>query len=180
MNKVYIIFPLIGLLIFGGFYLSFDKTYEKKLADIKMKAEDDKKAKAAKQLKEREEAMKAAVESAKKRSAELREKEAKEEAKKVARQEAEDHRQKVHDDLLRYRDQVARLKKDLDEVKTAIAKITEERKRYADEDAFLKVYVKQAEANVKYYYDLLDKIAAAEKAAADAAAAAAAAAKNKG
>ena len=38
MNKVYIIFPLIGLLIFGGFYLSFDKSFEAKLAQIKAKA----------------------------------------------------------------------------------------------------------------------------------------------
>jgi hypothetical protein len=63
-------------------------------------------------------------------------------------------------------------------VKDATAKIAEEKKRHADEEAFLKNYVTQAEANVKYYYDLLDKVTAAEKAAADAAAAAAAAAKK--
>ena len=70
------------------------------------------------------------------------------------------------------------MKKDLSEVKEATAKIADEKKRHADEETFLKTYVKQAEANVKYYYDLLDKITAAEKAAADAAAAAAAAAKK--
>jgi hypothetical protein len=47
-----------------------------------------------------------------------------------------------------------------------------------DEQVFLRTYVKQAESNVKYYYDLLDKIAAAEKARAAEAAAAAAAKKS--
>ena len=70
------------------------------------------------------------------------------------------------------------LKKDLEDVKAATAKVTEDKKHFADEQAFLLTYVKQAEANTKYYYDLLEKIAAAEKAAADAAAAAAAAAKK--
>ena len=54
----------------------------------------------------------------------------------------------------------------------------DEKKTLVDEQTFLKTYVKQAEANVKYYYDLLDKITVAEKARADAAAAAAAAAKK--
>ena len=51
--------------------------------------------------------------------------------------------------------------------------MTEEKKRHIDEEAFLKTYVVQAEANVKYYYNLLDKIDVAEKARAEAAAAAA-------
>jgi hypothetical protein len=58
-------------------------------------------------------------------------------------------------------------------------KAAEEKKRLVDENDALKVYVTQAETNVKYYYALLEKIAAAEKAAADAAAAAAAAAAPK-
>ena len=58
--------------------------------------------------------------------------------------------------------------------------LAEEKKTLQDEQVFLKAYVKQAESNVKYYYDLLDKIALAEKARADAAAAAAAAAAKKG
>ena len=73
---------------------------------------------------------------------------------------------------------MSRLKKDLADVKDATVKIAEEKKRYSDEGAFLRNYVKQADANVKYYYDLLDKITVAEKAAADAAAAAAAAKKG--
>ena len=178
MNKAYLIFPLIGLLIFGGIYVNFNKGYEAKQAAIRQKADDDKKAKAKQQLVERENAIKAAVESQAIRKKEREEKDRLEEAKKVARQQAEDLRQKTYDDRNKFRDQVSRLKKDLAEVKDATAKIAEEKKRHADEDAFLKNYVKQADANVKYYSDLLDKISAAEKVAAEAAAAAAAAAKK--
>jgi hypothetical protein len=178
MNKVYIIFPLIGLLAFGGLYLSFSKTYDAKIAAMKTKAEDDKKAKARQLVIDREAAIKAAVEAAKKRELERKEKERIEEAKKTARQEAEDRRQHTYDERNKLRDQVSRLKKDLELVKEAIAKIAVERKAHTDEEVAMKIYVKQAEANVKYYYDLLDKIAAAEKAAAEAAAAAAAAAKK--
>lgn len=178
MKKVYFIFPLLGLLVFTGFYLNFTKTYEAKIAAVKLQAEQEKKAKAEQEIKNREFAIKAAVEAQERNKKKREEKERAEEAKKTARQEAEDHRTHAHDDSLRFRDQVSRLKKDLEEVQAATAKIVEEKKHYADEDAFLQTYVKQAEANVKYYYDLLDKIADAEKKAADAAAAAAAAAKK--
>jgi len=178
MNKVYIIFPLIGILIFGGFYISFDKSYSAKQDAIKAKVEKEKKDKAQRQIVEREQAIKAAVQASALRAEERKKKEAVDEAKKVARQQAEDHRQKTYDDRNKFRDQVTRLKKDLAEVKESMTKINEEKKRHADEKTFLLTYVKQAEANVKYYYGLLDKIAAAEKAAADAAAAAAAAKKG--
>lgn len=178
MNKVYILFPLIALLIFGGFYMSFDKSYAAKQTAIRAKADLEKKDKAQRQVVERETAIKAAVEASAVRAEERKKKEAADEAKKVARQQAEDQRQRSYDDRNKFRDQVVRLKKDLAEVKDVIAKINEEKKRHTDEEAFLKTYVKQAESNVKYYYDLLDKIAAAEKAVADAAAAAAAAAKK--
>jgi len=79
----------------------------------------------------------------------------------------------------RLRDQVKRLDMDLKELKAVTTKAVEEKKKLIDEQAFLLTYVKQAEANVKYYYDLLDKISAAEAAHAAAAAAAAAAAKNR-
>jgi hypothetical protein len=178
MNKVYIIFPLIGLLIFGGFFYSFHKSYAEKLTAIKVAAEEAKKAKARQQVLDREATIKAAIETQALRKKEREEKERIEEAKKTARQEAEDLREHAHEDRNKFRDQTNRLKKELEDVKATLAKVTEEKKHYAEEDAFLKTYVKQAEANTKYYYDLLDKIADAEKKAAEAAAAAAAAAKK--
>ena len=178
MNKAYIIFPLIGLLIFGGFYLNFSKHYEENIALTKAKAEQIKKDKALKDVANRDLAIKAAIEAQAKRKLEREEKERVEEAKKTARQDAEDRRARTYEDRNRLREQVSRLKKDLDEVKSTFGKLEEERKTRTDELAFLKTYAKQAEANVKYYYDLLDKIAVADKARAEAEAAAAAAAKK--
>jgi colicin import membrane protein len=175
MNKVYLIIPLIGLLIFGGFYYNFTRKYEDRAREVAAKVEQERKDRAARDIASRDLAIKAAVETQARRKIEREKKEAAEEAKRVARQEAEDQRVRAFDDRNKLREQDARLKKDLEEVKAAIAKVADEKKRHLDEGAFLKTYVKQAEANVKYYYDLLDKIAAAEvaKAAADAAAAAA-------
>jgi colicin import membrane protein len=178
MNKVYIIVPLICTLIFGGFYYSFDKNYAAKQAEIAAKADAELKAKVAKDIADRAKAIEAAVEASKKREAERKERDRIAELKATARQEAEDRRQKTYDERNRARDQVVRLKKDLEEVKGTFGKLEEEKKKHLDEQAFLKTYVKQAEANVKYYYDLLEKIDASEKAKAAAAAAAAAAAKK--
>ena len=178
MNKVYIIFPLIGLLIFGGFYYSFSKNYEAHLVEVKVKAENAKKEKAAQQVKDREKAIADAIKASKIRAEERAAKEIEDEKKKTARQEAEDRRQHSYEERNKLRDQVSRLKKDLDDVKAIVAKVAEDKKKHVDEEAFLKTYVKQAEANVKYYYDLLDKIEAAEKARLAAEAAAAAAAKK--
>ena len=86
---------------------------------------------------------------------------------------------RANSDKNKLTDQARRLKKDLEEVQDEIKKIELERKTLQDEQVFLKAYVKQAESNVKYYYDLLDKIALAEKARADAAAKAAEEAKKK-
>jgi hypothetical protein len=153
MNKAYVIFPLIGLLIFGGFYINFSKGYEAKVAEGKAKAENEKKEKARQQILDREKAIAAAIEASKARAIERAEKERQDDLKKTARQEADDHRQRAYEDRNRQRDQVSRLKKDLEDIKAALAK-------------------------VKYYYGLLDKITAAEAARAAAAAAAAAAAKK--
>jgi nitrogen regulatory protein PII-like uncharacterized protein len=178
MNKVYIIVPLVLTLIFGGFYYQFARGYAQKQADIAAKADAELKAKVAKDIADRAKAIEAAVEAAKKREIERKERDRIAELKATARVEAEDRRQKTYDERNRARDLVVRLKKDLDEVKSTFSKIEDEKKKHTDEQAFLKTYVKQAEANVKYYYDLLEKIDAAEKAKAAATAAAAAAAKK--
>jgi hypothetical protein len=178
MNKVYLVFPLIGILIFGGFYLNFHKSDEAKLVAIKTKAEDAKKAKAKQQVTDRTVAIEQAVKAQAAQKILREEKERQDEAKKVARQEAEDFRQRTYDDRNKFRDQVTRLKKDLTEIKEASAKVADEKKHLLDENVFLKTYVGQANANVKYYYDLLEKINAAEKAAEQAASAAAALAKK--
>lgn len=178
MNKVYIIVPAILLAIFSGFYLNFSKGYAAKIEAVKTKEADAKKEKARLEVENREKAIAAAVEAQAKRKIEREAKERADEAKRTARQEAEDRRERSFSDRNKLADQARRLKKDLEDVQAEVKKIEEQKKTYADENAFLKNYIKQAEANVKYYYDLLDKIALAEKARAEAAAAAAAAAKK--
>jgi hypothetical protein len=173
MNKVYIIVPAILLGIFAFFYSGAVKEMKAKETAIKQEAEQKRKDKAAREIENREKAMKEAIETSARRKVEREAREAVEEAKKTARQEAEDARIRANEDRNKFRDQVARLKKDLEEVKAVTAKVADEKKRNLDEQTHLKDYVKQAEANVKYYYDLLDKIAAAEAAKAKAAAEAA-------
>jgi colicin import membrane protein len=178
MNKAYFIIPFIALGIFIGFYMPFERGYKAKAVAQQARLEEAKKAKAKQEIANREAAIKAAVDAQEKRKKEKEAKDKIEEEKKVARQAAEDKRERAHSDRLKLTDQSRRLKKDLEEVQAEIKKIEEQKKTLIDEQTFLKTYVKQAEANVKYYYDLLDKIAVAEKARADAAAAAAAAKKN--
>jgi chromosome segregation ATPase len=178
MNKVYIIAPLILLAVFGGFYMNFSKGYEAKIEAVKAKEVADKKEKARIEIENREKAIAAAVEAQAKRKQERDAKDRLDEEKRNARQAAEDKRERAFSDRNKLADQARRLKKDLEEIQAEVKKIEEQKKTYVDEQVFLKNYIKQAEANVKYYYDLLDKIALAEKARADAAAAAAAAAKK--
>lgn len=178
MNKVYIIIPLIGLAVFFGFYTNFTKGYEAKQAAIKAQEEAERKEKIRREVANREKAIQDAIIAQEKRKKEREAREAAEEKKKNDRQAAEDQRERAFSDFKKYSEQANRLKKDLEEVQADIKKLEIEKKSLVDEQAFLKEYVKKAESNVKYYYDLLDKIAQAEKARAEAAAAAAAAKRN--
>jgi chromosome segregation ATPase len=182
MNKIYFLAPLIGLLIFGGFYWNFSRGFEARLEAKRVADAIVLRAKQDHENALREQAFKAAIDAAAKRKADREERDRIEEAKKKARADAEDHRLKVFDDRNRFRDQGKRLKEQLDTVKGEIAKLDEEKKNASAELVFIQGFVKKAEANQKYYYDLVDKIAAADAAAAKAAAdaAAAAAAKAKG
>jgi DNA repair exonuclease SbcCD ATPase subunit len=101
-------------------------------------------------------------------------KEKKEEEEKAVRAALMDRRTKAYDDVnKRLHPQLERLKTDADEIKDQLTKLDLEKKTYSDEQAFLLTFVRQAEANVKTYYSLLDQLAAAEKARADAEVAAA-------
>jgi len=178
MNKIYILVPLLGLLLFGGYYLNFSKGYDKAQLEKKLEAEAVVKAKKELDLKNRESAFKAAIEAADKRKLERAERTRIEDAKKEARLQAEELRQKIFDDRKLLREQVERLKKEVAAVQTEVEKFDTEKKARASELAFLKEFVQKAESNQKYYYDLLDKIAAADKARTEADAAAAAAKKS--
>jgi len=179
MKKTYVYFliPIVGIIIFAAVYLNFSAGYEAKLAERAHQIKEAKEEKLRIQAKEREQAIKDALAAQERRKAEKAAKEAKDKADQDARQLAVEARDRANREQLKLEQQVERLKKDVQTEKEAIAKIEEQKKQALDEQSFLKVYVKQAQANTKSLTEVLDKIAAADAARA-AAEAAAAKAKN--
>jgi colicin import membrane protein len=181
MKKIYILVPLIGALVFGGFYWNFAQKYDAQVAARNKIAAEALEAKKKHEVELHQQAVIAANEAMEKRRKEIEAKKAQKEERTRARNEAEENRQRAFDDRKRLRETADNLKKDLDGVKAEIAKLEEEKKKQSDELVFLQDFIKKTDANQKFYYDLLDKIAEADKAAAKAAAdAKAAAAANKG
>jgi len=174
-NLIYFLMPLIGLIAFGAVYWNFSAGYEQKEAAKKALIRKAKEDKLADEARNREKAIKDALAAQERRKVEKAAKEAKEKKDQEERQTAYEARNKANRDQLKLKDQAERLQKDIETEKQAIAKIEDDKKRAVDEENFLKIYVKQAEANTRSLAEVLDKIAAADaaRAAADAAAAAA-------
>jgi hypothetical protein len=176
---IYFLLPLLGVLAFGGFYWKFSSGYE---ADLDAKAKVVKAAKEAKLLEDqrnREKAYLDAKENADKRKAEKAAREAREAKDRDDRDIALAARVKVRNDADKLESRVTSLKKDIADTNEDIKKIEEEKRRSLAEEAFLKEFVKKAEASRAHLSTVLEKIAAADKAAEDAAKAAEAAAKAK-
>ena len=178
MKKSYIYFlvPLIGLIGFGALYWNFSQGYEAKIAEKARLVRVAKEEKLKTEAENRKKAIEDAIEAQERRKAEKAAKEAKEQANQEARQLALEARDKANRDQLKLAQQIERLEKDVKVEEAAIAKLEEDRKRAADEEQFLKTYVKQAEANTKSLTEVLEKINAADAARA---AAEALAAKSK-
>ena len=177
MKKTYVYFlvPLLGLIIFGAVYWNFNAGYEAKEAAKKAAVEQTKRAKLEKEAKDREIAIKDALAAQEKRKQEKAAKEAKDKADRDARQAALEARDKANRDQARLETQMHRLEADVKTEQDAIAKLQADKEEAVKQYNFLKDYVKQAQANTKQLYQVVEKIAAADaaKAAADAAAAAA-------
>jgi hypothetical protein len=176
MKKTYVYFlaPLVGLIIFGAIYWNFSKGFAAReaarVAAEKQKKEDKLRA----QAKANEQAIREALAAQERRKAERAAKEAKDKADHEARQAAQDAKEKAYRDQEKFAKTVDRLEKELAAEKDAIAKLQVDKKKFTDEQAFLRIYVKQAEDNVKNLLQVLEKIAAADDARAKADAAAAA------
>lgn len=179
MKKAYLIFPLVALLVFFGFYWNFSSTYEaKEEAKVKaLRAQKDEKMR--KDAQDREKAIKEALAAQEVRKKAKAEKEAKDRADHEARQLAVEARDKASREQQKFERQVEKLQKEIKLEQDAIAKIEDDKKKAIEEQAFLRTYVKQAEANVASLRVVLDKIAAADAAAEAAAKAAALAAAKK-
>jgi hypothetical protein len=184
MKKSYVYFaiPLATLVIFFfAFYMGAHRDFKNR-ADAKVKAsEDAKQAKLKKEAQDREIAVKSAVELQEKRRKEKKERDEREALAKEEREKARQAREKAGRDSQKFKETVARLKKEIEVEKTQIAEVQVERKRVTEEQAFLRDYVKKAEANQRSLMGVIERIEAADRAAeaaAKAAAAAAAAAKK--
>lgn len=175
MNKAYILAPLIGLLVFGGIYWNYASKYDAKQAELAAKREHDRQEKIKQDVEARRKALEDAVAQQEQRKKEKAQKEAADAAEKEARQALLDARSKAFTDQEKATRQVDRLTKDIQVEKEEIAKIEKDKEASVKEEAFLRTYVKQAEANQKSLEEVLNKIAEADKAAAAAASAAAAA-----
>jgi hypothetical protein len=180
MKRTYVYFlpPLIGLVIFGAVYWNFSKGYAAREAE-RIRAEKQRKEdKLRAQAKANEQAIREAVAAQERRKAERLAKEAKDKADKEARAAAVEARDKAYRDQEKFAKQVERLEKEVQAESDAIAKLQADKKKFIEEQAFLRIYVKQAEDNVRSLNQVLDKIIAADAARAAADAAAAAAKKN--
>lgn len=182
MNKAYILGPLIGVLIFAFFYRGFTKEFavkaEQKIADTKAAREASLKKEAA----DRRVAIDAALILQAQRKKEKAEREAKDVADKEYRLKITDDRDKAFREQERLSKQAERLAKEVDTEKAAIAEIEKQKGFAVSEEAFLRQYVGQADANAQSLEGVLKAIQDADNArvaAAAAAAAAEAAAKKK-
>ncbi len=176
-SYVYFIAPLLALVVFFfGFYWNAHKDYQAR-EDAKVKVLlDSKQTKLEKEAKDRQKAVQAAIELQEKRRADKKARDIKEALAKDEREKARQAREKASRDSEKLEASVRRLQKEIDAETKELAEVKTGKKRHADEQAFLKEYVKKAEANTNSLKGVLERIAAADKAAEDAARAAAAAA----
>lgn len=179
MNKAYLIWPLIGLLVFGAFYWHASKGFAERDRQVAIQKEKDRQERITQDLLRRKKAIEDAIKAQEERKAARLLKEKKEEEERIARDAMLDRRNRAFDDVnKRLRPQLDRLKQDADSVRQEIQQLDLQKKQYVDEEAFLRGFVRTAEANVKTYYDLLEKVKAADDARALAEAAAAKAKKD--
>ena len=171
--KTYLIWPVIGLLVFGAFYWNASKGFAEKQRQDETRRQEERKARMLHEAEVRKKAIEDAIAAQQVRMAARAAKEKREAEEKKAHDDLVDRRMRAFDDVnKRLRPQLDRLKGDAEEIRTQIGKLDLEKKQYIDEEAFLRTYVRQAEANVKTYLALLDQLDAAEKARAAAEAAA--------
>ena len=172
MNKAYWIAPLVSILVFGGIYLNFKSGYEAREKAREERVEADKKAKLDAEVEARRKAVDEAVLAQAQRKKEHDAKEAEEKVRKDAREAAVEARDKAFHDQEKAGKELDGLKKDISAEQEAMDKIQRERRDSVEEQAFLKIYIEQTQANQKDLLDAIGKIEAAKaaRAAADAAA----------
>jgi hypothetical protein len=173
MNKAYIIWPLLALLLFGARYWYFNQGYlereKEKVVQVQREKQERIDADIARRRKAIEDATKAQLERVAARHA----KEEQEQKENDLRTQLMDRRQHAFEEVNRHlRPQLDRDKTDVDSVKGEIAQLDLQKKQFLDDEVFQRKYTREAETNVKTYYDMLEQIKKADEAHAVAEAAA--------
>jgi hypothetical protein len=162
-NYVYVIAPLAGLLVFSGFYLRYSASYEERVAAIKKHDREVLQAKLDTETLNRLKAANEAKDAQDRRKAEKLAKEQKDAEDSARRERAVQARNKAIRDADKLAAQTKRLAKDLEDEKSQMKTIEEDKKRSAAELTFLGEYVKKSEANKNALLATLDKIADSDK-----------------
>jgi hypothetical protein len=166
MKKFYVLFPAIGLIVFGFFFWRFNVDFDanrQRIADEK-RIEREKKAEADFQVKKK--AVEEAIQIQEKRKIEKAEREKREADEKQLQIDLKDASDKARDERDRVLRTVDRLKNEIAIEDAALKKLASEKSNLVSEDEFLQKYVKAAEANQKSLEDVLKQIKKADDAAA--------------
>lgn len=183
MNKTYVIAPLVALVAFIPFYISFNNQHAAEIEAEKAAVREA----AAQKLRDEAVARVQAIEEAnainEQRKAERAEKDAKDLMEKEARQAAIDARDAAFNEQNRLSKQADQLAKEVTVLQGEITEVDTRQELYRKEIAHLRQYVPLSENNAKALRKQLADIEAADIARAEAeraaAAAAAAAAKSR-
>jgi colicin import membrane protein len=162
MNKVYFLFPIIGLLVFGGYWFSFSIEYSKKIEAQKISEVRAREEKAHQDQINREKAVRDATDANNARIRQRDAKKAKEKKEKDDREAAIELKNKARGEMFKLLSQAERLSKDVTALKEENSKIGENIDRIKKEYEFLKIYVQKAEDNVKLISVVTPKIEKAD------------------
>lgn len=168
MNKAYYLAPLIALIVFTGFYLSYRSGLAERDAAKAAAAEAALKAKNDADLEARRAAMTEAIAAAEQRKVEREARLAQEAADKAARQSAIDARDKAFREQERTARQIDRVQKEITETQASLAALAATRQDAETEKAFLLEFVAKAQTNVQALQALLTRLNAPAPATASA------------
>lgn len=166
MKKFYIIFPLIGCVLFGLAYWQFTSQYgaaeQAKKDAIRIERENKVKA----DFEAKRKAMEEAIAQQEKRKVEKAERERIAAEQRQLQIDLNDAKERARTELDRALRQVDRLRNEIAVEDAALKKLATEKTTLLTEDEFLQKYVKAAETNQKSLEEVLKKIQKADEAAA--------------
>jgi len=156
MNKIYALVPLVGLLLFGGYYWKHSRLHAARLDAIQRIEETARQERRAKEAADRAHAHDQAALTLALRKQERAEKDRLESAQKQARLALEQRRDAAAERAHRLRPQRDRLHSEIVTIAAALARAEERKRELQDEKAFLAEYVRTAEANQNAIQRLLE------------------------